>query len=73
VNLLPGELVSSENIIISLGRGVLDTAWNEWNTLRDKSYEQIRSLELERRIEILSGNTGGFFSEIVRKILSYIH
>jgi hypothetical protein len=54
INLLPGELVSSENILISLGRGILDSAWNEWNTLSDKSYEQIRSLELKKRIEILS-------------------
>jgi hypothetical protein len=53
VNLLPGELVSSENIFISLGRGVLDTAWNEWNTLSDKTYENIRSLELERRLREL--------------------
>jgi hypothetical protein len=58
VNLLPGELVSSENILISLGRGLLDTAWNEWNTLSDKTYEGIRTLELKKRIDTLSGDTG---------------
>lgn len=54
LELMPGELVSSENIWIQKWREWIDTTWQEWNLLGDKTYEKIRTFELEKRLEKIS-------------------
>ena len=53
LDLLPGELVSSDDILLRRGREWLDSAWQEWNTLSDATYRSLRALDLKNRLEIL--------------------
>ncbi len=73
LDLFPWELVSSENIWLRKGREWVDTTWNDWNTLSDKTYEQIRSIRIEKYLDALREKTHSYFSlgELTKKILSY--
>ncbi len=69
INLLPGELVSSENIWVKKWREWLDTTWQEWNTLKDAGYKELRLSTMKERISILVSENGGFFSSIQNTLL----
>ncbi len=73
VDLFPGELVSSENIWIRKGREWIDMTWNDWNTVSDKTYEQIRALSIDTRLDILRKKSHSYLSlsGLTEKILSY--
>ena len=73
LDLFPGELVSSENIWVRKGREWIDTTWNDWNTLSDATYEQIRALSIKTRINTLWQQSNSYLSlgGLTEKILSY--
>lgn len=73
VDLFPGDLVSSENIWIRKGREWIDMTWNDWNTVSDKTYEQIRALSIDTRLDILREKSHSYLSlgGLTEKILSY--
>lgn len=73
LSLLPGELVSSENIWIKKGKELLDTTWQTINTGIDTLYIESRSQILINQKKLLSGkeNSQNIWDQFVRKILSY--
>lgn len=74
IQLFPGELTSSENILVRKGREWVDTTWNDWNTVSDITYEKIRTLKIESQLETLREKSHSFFSfnGLSEKLLSYI-
>lgn len=75
IDLLPGQLVSSENIWLQRGREWIDTTWQDWNTVSDSTYSALRSLHLESRLELLSGKSQPYFSlgGLTSKVLSHVN
>lgn len=73
LSLLPGELVSSENIWIKKGKELLDTTWWNINTGIDSLYMESRTILLTKQKELLSGkgHTNNLWDQFVRKILSF--
>lgn len=73
VELFPGELVNSENILVRKGREWIDATWNDWNTVSDASYEKLRALNIENQLETLREKSHSFFSinGLTEKFLSY--
>lgn len=73
LSLLPGELVSSENIWVQKGKEILDTAWANWNTAIDTTYLEERSKQLKADFLLLSGekNIGNLWDRFVRTVLSW--
>lgn len=66
-------MVDSENIFIKKGREWLDAQWNEWNKSSDILYESLRTLEIEKRINMLTEDIGKInISNSARKMLLYI-
>ncbi len=73
LEIFPGDMVDSENILIKKGRGWLDAKWNEWNSASDTIYESLRTLEIEKRINMLTEDIGKIsISNSARKMLLYI-
>lgn len=74
IQLFPGELTSSENILVRKGREWVDTTWNDWNTVSDITYEKIRTLKIESQLETLREKSHSFFSfnGLSEKLLSYV-
>ena len=74
LDLLPWELVSSENIWVRKWREWLDTTWTDWNTRADTAYTWLRSSALETRTLLLSGKTEtlSWLDAVWRWILSHI-
>lgn len=72
--LLPGEIVSSTDILVKLGREYLDATWNDWNTVSDSLYEKIRSEEIEKRLGLLgeSMKENLSFTTLSRELLQYV-
>lgn len=71
INLLPGELVSSENIWVKKWREWLDNTWQEWNTLKDAGYKELRLSMMKERISILVSEDGGFLAGIRNTLLHH--
>ncbi len=73
LDLLPGELVSSDDISLKRWHEWLDTTWQEWNTASDAAYESLRALDLAGRIAVLRGESGKYLSlgGLTEQILSY--
>lgn len=70
LSLLPGELVSSENIWLAKWREWLDMSWQDWNNLKDTSYKWLRSLEIKKRLSsLLPGEDTLSFDTLVRAVL----
>jgi hypothetical protein len=73
LEIFPGDMVDSENIFIKKGREWLDAQWNEWNKSSDILYESLRTLEIEKRINMLTEDIGKInISNSARKMLLYI-
>lgn len=58
LELLPGDIIDTENILIQKGKEWLDTAWSEWNSEADALYKSLQSLEIEKRIDALTKDIG---------------
>ncbi len=73
VSLLPWDLVSSEDILLRRGKEWLDATWASWNTLADRTYENSRSLLIEKSMLLLSGKwkEGNIGERFLRWILSF--
>ena len=73
--LLPGELVSSKNIVEKLSTTVLDTTWSIWNQTKDDAQIALRFAQESDMIDRLKGTTDGIskvWDDFVRFILSFI-
>ena len=73
LSLLPGELVSSENIWIKKGKEFIDTTWESINTGFDTLYIESRNQILISQKKFLSGkeNSENLWDQFIRKILSF--
>lgn len=72
MSLLPGELVSIQNIFKKLGKEVVDQAWNTMNQARDVLFLNEHGANLQKQINILSGQSSNYWDRFVRWILSFI-
>ncbi|GAB0175112.1 MAG: hypothetical protein HHAS10_09910 [Candidatus Altimarinota bacterium] len=73
INLLPGEVVDSENILLKKGKEWLDTRWSEWNEASDAVYQSIQKLNLDARFESLTKDIGKInFSNLTRTVLENV-
>lgn len=73
LEILPWEIVDSENIIIKKGKEWLDTTWNEWNSSADFIYDSLEKLEIDNRIKNLTKDVGKWnIGNISRNVLSNI-
>jgi FecR protein len=73
LTLLPGELVSSEDIWIARGREILDTAWATWNQVSDERYRSVHIARVKARIDTLAWEIGSYnpLDGFTRWILSH--
>lgn len=71
VQLFAGEIVSSENILTKLTKEWLDSTWTNWNILEDAARAKIRELEIQKRMDMLSGSGNTLFQGVTRKIISH--
>ncbi len=73
LSLLPGELVSSDNIWIKKGKEILDATWETWNNLTDQTYLKTRTDVLIKNMNLVDGTekANNIFDQFTRWILSW--
>lgn len=73
LSLLPGELVSSDNIWIKKGKEILDATWETWNNLTDQNYIKVRADSMIQNIHLIDGKekANNILDRFTRWILSW--
>lgn len=69
---MPGELVDSENILIRLGRELLDSTWTDINTAADTLYREARIEEISLRVSEHSNTIFSLIDRWIRSLLGNI-
>lgn len=69
---MPGELVDSENILIRLGRELLDSTWTDINTAADTLYREARLEEISLRVSKHSNTIFSLIDRWIRSLLGNI-
>jgi hypothetical protein len=72
VLLMPGELVDSENILIRLGRELIDSTWTDINTAADTLYREARLEEISLRVSEHSNTIFSLIDRWIRSLLGNI-
>lgn len=71
-SIFPGEAVSTVDIFKNVSLQMIDHTWEEWNTLKDGIYEQLRNSEVNAAWKRLTGTVSekNWWDWFMRKVLS---
>lgn len=69
---MPGELVDSENILIRLGRELIDNTWRDINTIADRVYKEARLSKVSLRVTEHSNALFSLLDQWIRSLLGHI-
>ncbi len=72
VLLMPGELVDSENVLIRLGRELIDNTWRDINTIADRVYKEARLSKVSLRVTEHSNALFSLLDQWIRSLLGHI-